>query len=69
MPISGPQYIEALGLVPWDTEAGDGLLCRSIYGNYIGGGGEFCSCNLPGIPREYMSERGKLQDFADVDRA
>lgn len=41
VPISGPQYIEALGLVPWDTEAGDGLLCRSIYGNYIGGG-EFC---------------------------
>jgi len=41
VPISGPQYIEALGLVPWDTEAGEGILCRSIYGNYIGGG-EFC---------------------------
>ena len=41
VPIRKRPYIEALGLVPWDTEAGDGILCRSVYGNFVGGG-EFC---------------------------
>lgn len=41
VPINSAQYIEALRLVPWDTEAGDGILYRSIYGNFVGGG-EFC---------------------------
>ena len=41
VPIRKRPYIEALGMVPWDTEAGDGILCRSVYGNFVGGG-EFC---------------------------
>ncbi len=42
VPVHKQQYIEALGLVPWDTENG-GLLCRSIYGNYaFGSNSEFC---------------------------
>lgn len=41
VPIHKRAYVEALGRVPWDTESGDGILCRSIYGNSVGGG-EFC---------------------------
>jgi hypothetical protein len=42
VPIHKQQYVDALGLVPWDTEEG-GLLCRSIYGNYaFGSNSEFC---------------------------
>lgn len=41
VPIRKQTYIDALRLVPWDTESGDGILCRSIYGN-ARGGGEWC---------------------------
>lgn len=41
VPIRKQVYVNALGMVPWDTEAGEGILCRSVYGNFVGGG-EFC---------------------------
>ena len=41
VPIQKQAYVDALARVPWDTESGDGILCRSIYGNSIGGG-EVC---------------------------
>ena len=36
LPIFKRKYIEAMQRIPWNTETGDGILCRSIYGNCVG---------------------------------
>ena len=38
IPIRKREYISAMQRIPWNTETGDGILCRSIYGNCVGGG-------------------------------
>lgn len=43
VPIHKAAYVSALRLVPWDVEvAGGGILCRSVYGNSVGGVKEHC---------------------------
>lgn len=43
VPIRKEAYIAALRLVAWDVEVtGGGILCRSVYGNSVGGIKEFC---------------------------
>lgn len=42
MLIHKAKYIEALSSVPWDTEDGPGILCRSVYANYGGFQGVRC---------------------------